>query len=265
MSFDPGILIFWAIAALAAWVQTLTGFARGPMPVPQAAAITSLLVLVNAVLVLSRGWRDIDRPALRLILMGAFPVLIFGFFLLNWLPGSVLGLLQLLLGVVIAGSAAQLAARPHLRQTRSAPVTFFLAGLLGGTMGGLFATNGPPVIWHFYRPPMALAAVRVTLMATFFLTQILRTALGVASSGITQALLISAAGAAPAVVLDTWLARRHPPPAQPATIRKAALGLLFLSGISLIISAMAKLGYAVGAGANAPRGLWSGQTVRGPR
>lgn len=29
MSFDPSILIFWAIAALAAWVQTLTGFALG--------------------------------------------------------------------------------------------------------------------------------------------------------------------------------------------------------------------------------------------
>ena len=63
MTFEPGILIFWAIAALAAWVQTLTGFALGLilmgatgalglMPVPQAAAITSLLVLVNAMLVL---------------------------------------------------------------------------------------------------------------------------------------------------------------------------------------------------------------------
>ena len=107
MTFEPGILIFWAIAALAAWVQTLTGFALGLilmgatgalglMPVPQAAAITSLLVLVNAMLVLSRGWRDVDRPALRLILLGAFPALIAGFFLLNWLAGTALGLLQLL-------------------------------------------------------------------------------------------------------------------------------------------------------------------------
>jgi uncharacterized membrane protein YfcA len=252
MTFDTGILLFWAIAALAAWVQTLTGFALGLilmgatgalglMPVPQAAAITSLLVLVNAVLVLSRGWRDVDRPALRLILLGAFPALIFGFFLLGWLAGSALGLLQLLLGLVIAGSAAQLAARPHLRQTRSAPFTFFLSGLIGGTMGGLFATTGPPVIWHLYRQPMPLNAVRVTLVATFLLTQILRTGLVIASGGITQALLISAAGAAPAVVLGTWGARRFPPPVQPATIRKAALGLLFLSGISLILSALAKL------------------------
>lgn len=212
------------------------------MPVPQAAAITSLLVLVNAVIVLSRGWRDVDRPALKLILLGAFPSLIAGFFLLHWLAGAALGLLQLLLGVVIAGSAAQLAARPRLHETRSPPFTFFLSGLIGGLMGGLFATTGPPVIWHLYRQPMPLAAVRVTLVSTFFLTQILRTGLVVSSGGITKALLISAAGAAPAVILGTWVARRFPPPVQSATIRKAALALLFLSGISLIISAIGKLG-----------------------
>jgi len=98
------------------------------------------------------------------------------------------------------------------------------------------------VIWHLYRQPMPLAAVRVTLVSVFFLTQILRTGLVIASGGITQALLISAAGAAPAVVLGTWLARRFPPPVQPATIRKAALALLFLSGVSLIASAIGKLG-----------------------
>ncbi|TKW65275.1 MAG: sulfite exporter TauE/SafE family protein [Paracoccus denitrificans] len=253
MQIEPGILIFWAIAALAAWVQTLTGFALGLilmgatgalglMPVPHAAAITSLLVLVNAVIVLSKGWRDVDRAALRLILMGAFPSLIVGFFLLNWLAGSSLGLVQLLLGIVIAGSAAQLAARQSPRETRSPPFTFFLSGLIGGLMGGLFATTGPPVIWHLYRQPMQLAAVRVTLVSVFFLTQILRTGLVITNGGITQSLLISAAGAAPAVVLGTWLARSLPPPISPATIRKVALLLLFLSGVSLIASAIGKLG-----------------------
>ncbi|MBA4492282.1 TSUP family transporter [Paracoccus sp. S1E-3] len=253
MSFDPGILIFWAIAALAAWVQTLTGFALGLilmgatgalglMPVPQAAAVTSLLVLVNSVLVLAHGWRDVDRPALKLILLGAFPSLVAGFFLLGWLAGTALGLLQLLLGIAIAGSAAQLATRPTRRETRSPPFTFFLSGLIGGLMGGLFATTGPPVIWHLYRQPMTLNAVRVTLVSVFFLTQILRSGLVAASGGITPALLISAAGAAPAVVLGTWLARRFPPPVAPVTIRKAALALLFLSGVSLILSAIGKFG-----------------------
>ncbi|WBU56891.1 TSUP family transporter [Paracoccus sediminicola] len=252
MSVDPNMLIFWAIAMLAAWVQTLTGFALGLilmgatgalglMPVPQAAAITSLLVLVNAVIVLARGWRDVDRAALCLILAGAFPALIAGYALLGWLAGSALGVLQLLLGIVIAGSAAQLVVRPSPRQNRSTPGTFFLSGLTGGLMGGLFATTGPPVIWHLYRQPMTLASVRVTLVSVFCVTQMLRSALVAASGAIDAALLTSAAGAAPAVILGTFLARRLPPPVSTATIRKTALALLFLSGMSLIVSAAGKL------------------------
>ncbi len=253
MVFDTGTLLFWLFAALAAWVQTLTGFALGLilmgatgalglMPLPQAAAITSFLVLINAGLVLSRGWREVDPAALRLILIGTFPASVAGFYLLNWLAGSALGVLQLLLGIVIAGSAIQLAARPTLRATRSAPLSFILSGLLGGLMGGLFATAGPPIIWHLYRQPIPLAVVRLTLVAIFALTQVLRTGLVIGSGGISVDLLISTAGAAPAVVLGTWLARRFPPPVSPITIRKAALGLLFLSGVSLILSAFAKLG-----------------------
>ncbi len=252
MSFDPSILAFWTIAAIAAWVQTLTGFALGLilmgatgalglMPVPQAAAITSLLVVVNAVIVLMQGWRDVDRPALRLIMTGALPALIAGFLLLNWLAGTALGLLQFLLGVAVAGSAAQLAARPSLRKTRSSPASFLLSGVLGGMMGGLFATTGPPVIWQLYRQPMPLAAVRVTLVSVFLLTQSLRAGLVIGTGGITLPLLISAAGAAPSIVLGTWLARRFPPPVETATIRKLALLLLFMSGLSLIFSSFGKL------------------------
>lgn len=253
MVAGPGILIFWAIATIAAWVQTLTGFALGLilmgatgalslMPVPQAAAITSLLVLVNAVLILSRGWRDVDRPALFLILTGALPALITGYALLGWLAGSAFDLLQFLLGLVIAASAIQLVTQPAIRKTRSTPITFFASGLIGGMMGGLFATTGPPVIWHLYSQPMSLPAVRVTLVSVFLLTQMLRTGLVIGSGLVTADLLISAAGAAQAVILGTWLARRFPPPFPTAIIRKVAFFLLFLSGISLIFSASGKLG-----------------------
>ncbi len=252
LAVEPQILLFWAIAALAAWVQTLTGFALGLivmgatgalglMPLPQAAAITSLLVLVNAVLVLSRGWRDVDRPALALILAGALPAMVAGYTLLGWLAGAALGVLQLLLGLVIVLSATQLIAQPRPRTTRSAPLTFTISGLVGGTMGGLFATSGPPIIWHLYRQPMPLAAVRVTLVSVFFITQILRIGMVAGTGGFTAGVAATAAGAAPAVVLGTWLARRFPPPVQTMTIRRAALILLLVSGLSLIGSAIVRL------------------------
>ncbi|NHF74379.1 sulfite exporter TauE/SafE family protein [Paracoccus xiamenensis] len=250
---DPGLIIFWLIAGMGAWIQSTTGFALGLilmgvtgalglMPVPQAAAITSMLVILHGSFVLRRSLREVDREALLLVLMGAVPSLVAGFFLLNWLAGSALGVLQLLLGLVIAGAAVQLAARPTQRATRSKPLTFFLSGLAGGVMGGMFSTTGPPVIWHLYRQPMPLFAVRATLLLLFFVTQILRSGLVISTGGFDRGLLISAAGAAPAVLLGTWVARRFPSPFEPATIRKFALALLFLSGISLIVSAIGKLG-----------------------
>ncbi|SDD31256.1 Sulfite exporter TauE/SafE [Paracoccus isoporae] len=238
---DPGLIIFWVVAAMGAWIQTTTGFALGLilmgvtgalglMPVPQAAAITSMLVILHGSFVLRRSLREADRPALMLVLLGACPSLIAGFFLLGWLAGTAIGLLQLLLGLVIAGAAVQLAMRPTQRATRSAPVTFFLSGLAGGVMGGLFSTTGPPVIWHLYRQPMPLAALRATLLLLFFATQILRSLLVISTGGFDTALLISAAGAAPAVLFGTWVARRFPRRSRPPRSANSPSSCCFCRG-----------------------------------
>ena len=58
------------LAGVAAYVQSLTGFAfgllmmggigmMGLVPLPDAAVIVGILTLVNATQVLSRGWRDV--------------------------------------------------------------------------------------------------------------------------------------------------------------------------------------------------------------
>lgn len=244
-----GLLAFWLIAGLAAWVQTMVGFGLGlilmggagligAISLPQAAAATSILVIMNGCLVLMRDWRGVDRPALVLVLLGAMPGLILGYLLLNWLAGTSLGLLQLLLGLVIAGSALQLAWRPRAQATRSGAPSFVLTGLLGGMMGGLFATSGPPIIWQLYRQPLPLATVRLTLVAVFLLTQILRIGLVIGSGNFGAPILVAAAGAAPAVALGTWLARSHPPRVAPETIRRAALALLFLTGLTMIAAGL---------------------------
>lgn len=252
MHLDANTIIFWGVVVVASWVQTLTGFAlglmtisavglMGLMPLPQAAIVVSVLAMTNAALVLLRGWRDVDRPALALILLGAWPGLVAGYALLGWLAGSALGVLQVLLGLVIAGSALQLAMRPRRQPRRSPPGSFVAAGLGAGLMGGLFATAGPPVIWQLYRQPMPLNAVRTTLLAVFLTTQIVRLALALADGAVTAPVATAAAGAIPAVLTGTFLARRFPPPVSSDTIRRLALGLLFASGLALIATAAARL------------------------
>lgn len=248
----PALLTFWVVAALAAWVQTLTGFALGLilmgavaalglMPVTQAAEVTSVLVLVNAALVLARDRRLIDRRVLAAMLVGAMPGLIAGYALLYWLAGGAVEALRLILGVTILAAVAQMLRRPQPRNTLSGLPGFALAGAAGGVLGGMFSTAGPPVIWQLYRQPLDLAVIRVTLVAFFAATQTARLALAGTQHGMDAPTLLAAAGAAPAVLLATYIARRFPPPLPPATIRRSALILLGLSGLSLIATAAAHL------------------------
>lgn len=252
MHIDANTIIFWGVVIVASWVQTLTGFALGLMtisavgliglmPLPQAAIVVSVLAMTNAALVLLRGWPDIDRPALAMILTGAIPGIVAGYVLLGWLAGTTLGSLQFLLGVVIAGSALQLAIRPRRQPRRSPAGGFAIAGLAAGVMGGLFATSGPPVIWQLYRQPMPLNAVRTTLLSVFLITQCVRMMLVWGAGAITVPVVATAAGALPAVMLGTTLARRFPPPVSTDTIRKLALLLLFATGLALIFAAFERL------------------------
>ena len=249
---EPGLLAFWVFAALAAWVQTLTGFALGfillgsagllgLLPLPQVAAVTSVLVIVNTGLVLSRSAREANRRALGWLVIGAFPGLIAGFILLQFLAGGAVETLRLLLGIVVAGSALWLAWRPAvLAQPTSGPA-FCVTGMVGGVLGGLFATSGAPVIWQMYRQPMTLPAVRTTLIAFFFVTQSMRLGLVAVTGGLNLGLMTAAAGAIPAVALGTIVARRFPPGIAPARIRQVALVLLLLSGLGMIATALPRL------------------------
>ena len=65
-----GLAILLCLAAVAAYTQTLTGFAlglilmsgvglTGVIALPDAAVLVSCLTFVNAVLVLAKGWRDV--------------------------------------------------------------------------------------------------------------------------------------------------------------------------------------------------------------
>ncbi|WP_169712143.1 sulfite exporter TauE/SafE family protein [Paracoccus contaminans] len=246
------LALFWALAALGGWTQTLTGFALGLLvmsgatlfhllPVPATAQIISVLVLLNGAMVLARDHRHMDRRALWPAVAGALPTIALGYWLLQWMTGAAVDWLRLVLGLFIAAAAAQLARRPQPWQARSGRGAFAAAGATGGIMGGLFATSGPPVIWLFYRQPMTLDAVRVTLVSYFVITQAWRLLLSLSGQSMDRITVTALAGALPAIALGTLLARHAPPRVTPLTIRKAALALLFLSGVALVLTAASAL------------------------
>jgi uncharacterized membrane protein YfcA len=243
---------FLALVALGAYVQTLTGFAfglvvmggvgiTGLLPLPEAAIAVSLLVLVNAAQVLARGWRDVGRRELALMLLGSLPLLPAGYALLEWLADSNLAALQLVLGCAIVLSAFQLITAAGRRATRSGDASFLGFGAVAGLMGGLFSTAGPPVVFHMYRQPFPHARIRETLVSVFAANALLRLGIVAAQGQLTAAPALGALAAAPMVVAATYAARRWPPALSPKGIRRIVFVLLALSGLSLALPALIDL------------------------
>ncbi|HMO28048.1 TSUP family transporter [Enterovirga sp.] len=238
-----GLVGFLLLTGFAAYAQTLTGFAfglitmggvglSGLLPLPEAAVVVSLLTLVNAGQMLLKGWRDVAWREFGLVMVSSLPAVFVGFRLLGWLAAGHADVLRLVLGLVIIVSSIQLARNAEPRGEKSGAASFLFFGVLGGLMGGLFSTAGPPLVYHFYRQPLAQAVVRETLVTIFALNALLRLGL-VAAAPAGPAAILPGLLAVPAVLGATYAARRFPPPISKLAMRRLVFILLFLSGVSL--------------------------------
>lgn len=247
-----GCAAFIVFSVIAAYVQTLTGFAFGLllmgaialthlMPLPDAAIVISLLTLANAVVVLGSGWRDIARKSFILSLAGAIPMIVAGYILLEVLASTSLSLLRLTLGMVIILSGLQLVLRTAPIERMSSAPAFVLFGGLGGLMGGLFSTAGPPLVFQFYRQPMPHSVIRETLVAIFAINALFRLSLVAANGDWQPHALLWALVGLPAVLFATVLARRWPLTLSPQALRLSVFILLLLSGASLILPAIFRI------------------------
>jgi uncharacterized membrane protein YfcA len=243
---------FLVLTGAAAYAQTLTGFAfglitmggvglTGLLSLPDAAMIVSILTLVNATQMLLKGWRDVAWHQFGFVMVASLPMLFVGYGLLEWLAGSHVDLLRLLLGLVIVVSSLQLARKPEPLPERSGNGSFLIFGGIAGLMGGMFSTAGPPLVYHFYRQPMPMVKVRETLVTVFALNAVFRIGLVAASGNFPSSSTLSGLVAIPAVMSATYAARRWPPPFSPVAMRRIVFLLLLLSGISLSAPALIHL------------------------
>lgn len=246
------LVAFSVLTGAAAYAQTLTGFAfglitmggvglTGLLSLSDAAMIVSVLTLVNATQMLLRGWRDVAWRQFGLVMAASIPMLFIGYRLSEWLAGTHVDLLRLILGFVIIVSSLQLARKPQPLLKTSANASFLFFGGIAGVMGGMFSTAGPPLVYHFYRQPMPLVTLRETLVTVFALNAVFRIGLVLASGDLPSRSALSALVAIPAVMSATYVARRWPPPLSALTMRRVVFIILFLSGVSLAAPAIAHL------------------------
>jgi len=97
-----------------------------------------------------------------------------GVYLLTFFGENALHWLQLLLGGSIILACLMSLMKPKKESKPSQSWVYFVFGGISGVFGGLFATSGPPISYLMYRQPIALSAIRATLLSVFFLSSLLR-------------------------------------------------------------------------------------------
>lgn len=244
---DPQLWAFAALVLLAAYVQTVSGFALGLIvmgaagafhlaPIGFTALVVSIISLVNVVSALWGRWHAIDRPTLRVAAAAMIPAVFAGLSLLDWLQSAWLDGLRDLLGGFILVGGLLLMLRPH---PRPQPSPLWKAGFWGGVaglFGGLFSTAGPPIVFHLYREPLGLAAIRATLLGFFAVATLVRIAATGAAGAIDAAVLTWVMAGLPAVLVGTWAGRRFPPHLPDLAMRRIAFVLLAGLGLALLVS-----------------------------
>ncbi|WP_028213985.1 sulfite exporter TauE/SafE family protein [Paraburkholderia mimosarum] len=246
------VLVLIAVIGAASYFQTITGFGLGMIvmgatsgfslaPLASIATLLSLVTLANSVAALPGKLHHIDWRAVGAATLGVLPSVVVGVTVLDYLSASASGMLQLLLGAVVLYGGLSAALRPVPLAQRSGDRSFFVSGVFGGLLSGMFGVSGPPLIFQFYRQPLELIEIRCALILLFTVTSLARVLFSAWEGELPVSICVEAALAAPVAMLMTLAARHYPPPVSSVTMRRLAFGVLVIIGASLVLCAVKEL------------------------
>lgn len=240
---------FIFIALLAAFCQNLTGFAFGLIlvgltgalqiiSIADAANIACILSIANNLVYLSKSPKITTGPLLKPMLISSMIGLVIGFISLSWFTDNGITTLRLILGICIFASAIALfMINTNARQNSSKSSTL-TAGFLTGILGGMFATPGPPLVYHLYSQPLDKDIVRHYLFIIFGVTSAARLVIALITGELTMNALVLSAIAFPAITIATILQLKYPVNLSRRVAQLLVTALLLATGLGLIYSSL---------------------------
>jgi uncharacterized membrane protein YfcA len=240
---------FILIALLAAFCQNLTGFAFGLIlvgltgalqiiSIVDAANIACILAIANNLLYLSKSPRTSPGPLLKPMFISSMIGLVIGYVSLSWFTDNGINTLRLILGLSIFASAIALfMINTNARKTSGMSSTW-TAGFLTGILGGLFATPGPPLVYHLYSQPLDKDLVRQYLFIIFSVTSAARLVIAVFTGELTMNALLLSAIAFPAITVATLLQLKYPVNLSRRVAQLLVTILLLATGLGLIYTSL---------------------------
>lgn len=240
---------FISIALLAAFCQNLTGFAFGLIlvgltgalqiiSIADAANIACILSIANNLVYLSKSPRITTGPLLKPMLITSMIGLVIGFISLSWFTDNGINTLRLILGICIFVSAIALFMINTSTRKTSGKSSTLIAGFLTGILGGMFATPGPPLVYHLYSQPLDKDLVRHYLFIIFGLTSAARLVIALFTGELTMNAVILSAIAFPAITIATIFQLKHPVNLSRRVAQLIVTALLFATGLGLMYSSL---------------------------
>lgn len=238
-------LPFMAILAIATYVQTVTGFALGMIligavtmfglvPIAFTSVIVSAVSIFNCCFVLKGEYRTFDYSLVAKTCVGILPGLLIGLYLLDYMSAAFGELLQLLLGLTIIITGVMIVLKPEPFDSGSKGWAFGLAGVASGLLSGLFSMGGPALVYLYYRQPIPLKTIRLSLICVFFLCAVSRITIVGFQGGLSWDMLLWSLLCIPVVMTFSLLGKRFPPPLSESNMRRVAFTLLIVIGLGLI-------------------------------
>ena len=244
---DLANIYFLALVAAGAMVQTITGFAMGLIiiggvaalalaDIGLAAAVISLISLVNAAVALRHTYKFIDSSFVLWICAGMLPMIVVGVFILEYLSATSYEMLRIILGIFIVTAGTLLMLKPSPFGRISVPWVRIVVGGVGGIMGGTYGAGGAPLAYFMYRQPLDINIIRASLLAVFGLSTLFRSVTVALAGQLNQEVLMLAGFSVPVVIFVTVMTSRVSHHIPDALVRKFVFVLLIMLGVFLIVS-----------------------------
>ena len=243
------LLPMFVLLGLATLLQTLSGFGFGLMvvssftlfnimPLTATTFLVCFLSLFNSISLVIKSREHINTRAFRIIVISGIPFMILGYALLEYLSEQTASWLNIILGFAILSCCALLLIKRKHTAPSGKAYGFSIAGALGGLLGGLFSTFGPPVVFQCYRQQWPINQIRITLLAVFSVTAAIRLAIIPFGTLPSQGTLLLTVCAIPVVVIFTRIGRLLAAKVDASFVRLLALLMLTASGATLIIKSL---------------------------
>ena len=233
------VVLVAAIVALAAGVQTVTGFGFALLAVPFMSLVvppeTAVVIAATLGVLTSSGqaWAErthADRRTVAWMLGGAAVGAPFGFLVLVVTTERQLRLV--LVAVILVFLVLDLVGRRPARASRRVDAT---AGVVSGALNTALATNGPPLVMALHARHLPPSRFRGTLTAVLAGSGLLTVALFVVGGRYDGDIWWTLAAALPGMALGFGLGLRHRGRVGPERFRQVVTALLAVTAVVAMV------------------------------